>query len=142
MAVKFDGYDCTVQIAPRADDNELRLKVMRTLKMNSESLYTARVFDRFGTEAAYQNGDAVPMFTNDSKRKEEIRNPRTKTTHSSEPPAQPRGLKRKDQPRVQKDTNRRKTRMCFGIRLIVKRRSTWSQTEEPIRTRVLQDGEQ
>jgi hypothetical protein len=69
------------------------------LKMDSKYRYIALVYDGLGTEHAYQDRDVVVTFKNDSQRNEEIRNPRTKVTLSSDRPVQSQAPKQKGQPK-------------------------------------------
>jgi hypothetical protein len=103
LAVGFEGHDCTVQVSPKIDDVALRLKVLKELRIASDILYTACVFDGLGEAYAYQNGDAVVMFRNSQQRNEAIRNACTTTTLSSAPLVQPKASTRKGQSKVQKD---------------------------------------
>jgi hypothetical protein len=103
LAIKFEGCDCTVQVSSRIDDAALLSRVSREVRINSDHLYTGRVFNGLGSAHASQNGGTGLMFKNDAKRNEEIRNPRTKATLTSEQQTKPKIAKREGQPRAQCD---------------------------------------
>jgi hypothetical protein len=103
IAIRFEGQDGMLKVSSKSDDNDIQLKVMKALKINSGTLCTARAFNGLGRAMAYQENDMVILFKNLLERNVEIRNARTTGTLSTAPPAQPKAPKWKCLSQDQKD---------------------------------------